>query len=111
MEHKRNVQQLSQQHEQHDGQELRLRVNEMAEGHEYFVLGGWTVSPDNRLLAYAVDTAGDERCVARIRDLDTGEILDDELVNVQGGLTFSADGLSLSVEARGARILVPEGQE
>ena len=31
----------------------------LADGHEYFVLGSWTISPDNRLLAYAVDTAGD----------------------------------------------------
>lgn len=67
----------------------------LAAGHEYFVLGGWTISPDNRLLAYSVDTSGDERCVAHIRDLDTGELLDDILTDVQGDLTFSSDGSAL----------------
>lgn len=80
-----------------DGGDWEVVLDEpaLAEGHEYFVLGGWTVSPDNRLVAYAVDTAGDERCVARIRDLATGELLADTLTDVQGGLSFSADGTSL----------------
>lgn len=67
----------------------------LAADHEYFVVGGWTISPDNRLLAYAVDTSGDERCIARIRDLETGELLDDVLVDVQGDLSFSSDGAAL----------------
>ena len=41
-------------------------------GHDYFRLGGHAVSPDGRLLAYAVDTNGSERFVLKVRDLETG---------------------------------------
>ncbi len=44
----------------------------LAVGHDYFRLGGSSVSPDGRLLAYAVDTSGDERFVLKVRDLATG---------------------------------------
>jgi oligopeptidase B len=44
----------------------------MAAGHDYFRLGGSSVSPDGRLLAYAVDTAGDERFVLKVRDIASG---------------------------------------
>jgi hypothetical protein len=44
----------------------------LAAGHDYFRLGGHAVSPDGRLLAYAVDTNGSERYVLKVRDLTTG---------------------------------------
>lgn len=72
-----------------------LDETELAEGHEYFVLGDWAVSPDNRLLAYSFDTAGDERYQVKLKDLITGEYLDDVLEDVQGEVTFSSDGTSL----------------
>jgi oligopeptidase B len=67
----------------------------LAKGHEYFVLGGWEISSDNRYLAYSFDTAGDERYQVRIKDLQTGVYLADTLDGVEGGITFSADGKSL----------------
>ncbi len=67
----------------------------LADGHEYFVLGGWDISPDNRYLAYSYDTAGDERYAVKIKDLESGEYLTDVLNDVNGGVGFSADGKSL----------------
>lgn len=67
----------------------------LAKGHDYFVIGDWDISPDNRFLAYSLDTAGDERYQIRIKDLVTGEYLDDVLNDVQGELEFSADGAKL----------------
>lgn len=52
----------------------------LAEGYDYFRLGGLAVSPDGRLLAYATDTSGDERFMLRIRNLETGE----EMTTVTG---------------------------
>jgi len=72
-----------------------LDENTLAEGHDYFVITGWTISPDNRLLAYAFDVDGDERCVAHIVDLATGERLADELTDVAGHVSFTADGSAL----------------
>ncbi len=72
-----------------------LDENALAEGHDYFVIASWAVSPDNRLLAYAFDVDGDERCVAHIVDLTTGERLADELFDVAGSVSFTADGSAL----------------
>jgi len=67
----------------------------LAKGHDYFVLGDWTISPDNRYLAYSFNTAGDERYQVRIQDIRTGRYLDDVLNDVNGRIIFSADGKSL----------------
>ena len=37
-------------------EEVLLDENVLAEGHEFFMLGGLSVSPDNKLIAYGVDT-------------------------------------------------------
>jgi len=67
----------------------------LAEGNDYFVIGDWDISPDNRYLAYSFDTAGDERYQVKVKDLQTGEYLDDILNDVQGEIEFSSDGKNL----------------
>ncbi|ARQ02110.1 S9 family peptidase [Pseudorhodoplanes sinuspersici] len=67
---------------------------EMAKDHEFFRLGGHAVSPDGRLLAYAVDTNGSERYVLKVRDLDTGMDLPDVIENWRYGLVWAADSKS-----------------
>jgi len=74
------------------GEELLLDMNELAEGHDFFSLGGSAVSPDSTLLAYSTDTTGDERYTVRIKDLTSGQLLPDEITGVLGGVTWSRDG-------------------
>ncbi|MEO1488343.1 MAG: S9 family peptidase [Pseudomonadota bacterium] len=75
--------------------ELILDQNALAEGLEYFRLGALTVSNNGRYLAYSTDTNGSERYTARIKDLETGELLDDEITNLRGGLTWVAKDTAL----------------
>ena len=77
------------------GEELVLDINELAEGHEFFALGGSAISPDGNLLAYSTDTTGDERFTVRVKDLRTGRLEDDEITGVLGGATWSRDGQDL----------------
>jgi oligopeptidase B len=63
-----------------------------AAAHEYFRLGGITVSDDDRIMAYATDTDGSERFTIRLRDLDTGKELPDTIPGTNGGFLFSKDG-------------------
>lgn len=67
---------------------------EMAKDHEFFRLGGHVVSPNGRLLAYAVDTNGSERYVLKVRDIDTGADLPDVIENWRYGLVWAADSTS-----------------
>ena len=76
------------------GEQVLLDLDALAEGHEFFSLGGSSISPDDTLLAYATDTVGDERYAVRVRDLGTGEHLPDELDGVLGGVTWAPDGAS-----------------
>jgi len=76
-------------------EEVFLDENALAEGKDYYVIGDFDISPDNRFLVYSFDTAGDERYQATIKDLQTGKYLDDVLEDVQGELLFSKDGKSI----------------
>ena len=69
---------------------LILDENALAEGHEYFRLGATSISQNGRYLAYSTDTNGSERFNARIKDLETGELLEDEIPETLSGLTWVA---------------------
>jgi oligopeptidase B len=77
------------------GEEVLLDLDELAEGHEFFSLGGSSVSPDTTLLAYSTDVVGDERYTVLVKDLGTGKLLDDEITGVLGGATWDPNGLDL----------------
>ena len=72
-------------------EEVELDCNVLADGHEYFELGYVDRSPDQNVLAYAVDFSGKELHRLRFRDLRTGADLDDELEGVYYGSAWSAD--------------------
>ncbi len=74
------------------GEQVLLDSNELAEGHDFFALGAFSVSHDGNLLAFSVDTAGDERYTLRFKDLRTGELLGDEIARTAPGATWSLDG-------------------
>ncbi|MDM7861764.1 S9 family peptidase [Alteromonas sp. ASW11-36] len=67
----------------------------LSQGHDYFVLGGWDISPDNNLIVYIVDTSGDERYTGVVKDLTTGEILPIDIQNASRGISFTPDGTGI----------------
>ncbi|WP_426244282.1 S9 family peptidase [Nocardioides sp. LHG3406-4] len=77
------------------GEEVLLDLNELAEGHDFFSLGGSSLSLDDAMLAWSTDTTGDERYTVRFKVLATGELLDDEITGVLGGVTWSPDNRSV----------------
>ena len=78
-----------------DGEEILIDGNELAAGKEFLKLGTLSVSPDDRLLAYSTDFAGNERYTLRIKDLATGQVLEDEIPNTYYGSAWSLDGSTL----------------
>ncbi|MCM0676959.1 S9 family peptidase [Micromonospora phytophila] len=74
-----------------EGEEVLLDGNLLAEGHDFFALGAFDVSPDGRWLAYSTDFSGDERFTLRVKDLTTGELLPDEVPGTFYGTAWSAD--------------------
>ena len=76
-------------------EDLLFNVNEMAEGFEYYSLGGLNVSPDNKMVAFGVDTLSRRKYTIQIKDLETGEIYPDKIENTTGGSTWAADNKTL----------------
>lgn len=77
------------------GEEILLDGNELAQGHDFFSLGTFDVSPDGRWLAYSTDFAGDERFTLQVKDLSTGEVLPDRIPDTFYGSAWSADASTL----------------
>ena len=72
-------------------EEVMLNQNIMAEGLAYFAVGGQAVSIDNRLLAYGVDTISRRQYTLSFKDLSSGELLKDILVNTTGSAVWAND--------------------
>lgn len=71
-----------------DGEQILLDMDAMAEGHEYFSLGAASVTVDGTLLAYSTDVVGDERYNLRVKDLRTGELLQDSIDGISAGASW-----------------------
>jgi oligopeptidase B len=77
------------------GEEELLDGNELAVGHDFFSLGAFRSSPDQRWLAYSTDFSGNERFTIRIKDLETGRTLPDEIPDTFAGCAWSRDASTL----------------
>ncbi len=74
-----------------DKEEIMLNGPEMAEGYTYFGFGSRSVSPDNKLLSYGIDTISRRRYTIYFKNLESGELLADKLENTTGGATWAND--------------------
>ncbi|MDE3273714.1 S9 family peptidase [Pseudoalteromonas sp. G4] len=68
--------------------EVLLDVNELAKNHEYFSVSGLSASPDSKLLAYGEDTVSRRIYTIRIKNLETGEYLKDEIKDTEGDVVW-----------------------
>ena len=75
-----------------EGEQVLLDGNVEAEGQEFFSLGAFEVDHGGTRVAYAVDVEGDERFALRIKDIDSGAILDDAVSDIGYGVVWSLDG-------------------
>jgi oligopeptidase B len=76
-------------------EQILLDGNALAEGHEFFALGTYNISPDGRWLAYSTDFTGDERFTLQIKDLSTGTLLPDTIPDTHYGTAWAADASTL----------------
>lgn len=72
-------------------EEILVDGNDLAEGHTYFRIGNFIASPNHRLLAYSVDFEGNEMYTIRVKDLETGRHLSDEIPNTYYSLEWAQD--------------------
>lgn len=76
-------------------EEILFDVNKMAEGHAYYNLGGLSVSEDNKLVSFGVDTVSRRQYTIYIKNLETGEIYPENIKMTTGGSTWGSDNKTL----------------
>ncbi|RYG02839.1 MAG: S9 family peptidase, partial [Chitinophagaceae bacterium] len=73
-------------------EEVLLDQNQMASGLQYFKVGGYTVSDDNRFLAFTTDPVSRRLYNLQFKDLQTGQIFPEIIPNVEGSdIAWAAD--------------------
>ncbi len=72
-------------------EEIFLDVNELAQGYDYYHVNAFSVSPDNRVLAYGEDSLSRRKYTIRFKDLETGELLPDKIENTTGKAVWAND--------------------
>ena len=76
-------------------EEILLDVNTMAKGHSFYNVRGLNVSPDNKLLAFGVDTLSRRKYTLYVKNLETGEMLQDAIALTTGSSTWANDNNTL----------------
>jgi len=76
-------------------EEIILNVNENAADFSYYQAAGLKVSPNNKILAYGEDTLSRRIYTIKFKDLDTGELLSDQIPNTTGSVTWAADNKTI----------------
>ncbi|MEO1040468.1 MAG: S9 family peptidase [Pseudomonadota bacterium] len=78
-----------------DDEQIILDGDAEGEGLDYFDLGAVSHSPDQRYLAFAVDTKGSEFYEIRVRDLESGEIVATLTEEGYGSLIWANDSRTI----------------
>jgi oligopeptidase B len=76
-------------------EEVIANVNRMAEGYSYYEVEGITISPDNRYAAMGIDTLSRRKYSIVIRDLGSGEMLDDMIPVTDGWASWANDNRTI----------------
>ncbi len=75
--------------------EITFDVPALAKGHKFYDFDEGEVSPDEKLVAFSVDTEGRRIRTLQVKNLETGKILPDRIEKVDGGHAWAADNQTL----------------
>ena len=76
-------------------EEVILDGNQLAEGHAFFDIGEVSLSEDDRLLAYSVDTVSRRIYTVYVKDLETGKLVGEPIENTSGNVVWASDNKTL----------------
>ncbi|MBK8492469.1 MAG: S9 family peptidase [Saprospirales bacterium] len=85
-------------------EEIMLDVNELAKSYSFYQVGGTSVSPDNKLLAFGEDTLSRRIYSLRFKNLETGDFLEDIIPNTNGGAVWTNDNQTVFYSVKDASL-------
>lgn len=74
---------------------ILLDVNELGKDKSFCQVGGMSISPNNKLMAYGVDFVSRRIYTIYLKDLESGELLSQTIENTTGGATWANDNETL----------------
>ena len=72
-------------------EEIMFNVNKLAENHNYYKLSGLSVSPNNEMVSFGVDTVSRRQYILQFKNLQTGEIYSEKIENTTGSASWASD--------------------
>ena len=88
-------------------EEIILDVNERAAEHAYYKVASLSISENEQLLAFAEDTVSRRIYTVRFKNLETGELIDDSIENVEADLAWAADDQTIFYVRKDPKTLRP----
>ena len=86
-------------------EEILLDVNSLAKDYKYFRVSGISISPDNKKLAFGVDTLSRRIYTIKIKNLDTNEMYSDNIDGVNSYATWASDSETIFYTGKDAQTL------
>ena len=69
--------------------------NKMAEGHAYFSQAGYTISENNKIAAFGIDTVSRRQYTLQFKNLETDELYPEQIENTTGQAVWANDNKTL----------------
>lgn len=76
-------------------EEVLLDGYEMSRGYSFFDVGGYSISPDNKLIAYSIDTVSRRQYHIFIKEIESGRMFDEDIQNTTGNMVWANDNRTI----------------
>ena len=86
-------------------EQILFDCNVLAKGHEFFNLSNFKISPNNKFIAFSTDTVSRRLYTIKIKNLETGEILEESIDNSSGSFAWANDNKTLFYTNRDIKTL------
>lgn len=88
-------------------EQIMLNVPEMAKGFSYYNIGSYSVSENNKILAYSEDTLSRRKYTIKFKSLVDDKVYTDEIANTTGGITWASDNKTVFYTVKHPETLLP----
>ncbi len=89
-------------------EEILIDANEMSKEYEYFRVGDIEISPDNKIMAYSIDTLSRRLYSIYFMDLESRKIIDKKIINTSGSITWANDNETIFYDLKDTQTLRTE---
>lgn len=76
-------------------EEILLDGYEMSKGYTFFDVGGYSISPNNKLIAYSIDTVSRRQYQIFFKEIATGKMFSEVIQNTSGNMVWANDNKTI----------------